>query len=224
MWLWEGYYIVSIDHRSCNCGAVGRRFAVTSRGRETEQFHPKGGVRSAGVLQSSSETEAIYAQWKLIMQFRGQEYYQAALERLCQADTLYAKGDAYALAMYCGGLSVECLLRAFRWKEDPRFEGRHDLNVLLKASRILRVDEEYLRRKGKADEDIRGSSVAFRGAMNEIASLWHNNLRFASETRLKAYLVQIKRVRGKGDPLKRNAADLISAARLVVDRGRVLWS
>lgn len=69
------------------------------------------------------------------MQFRDEEYYHAGLERLRQAESLYSEGKAYALAMYCSGLAVECLLRAFLWKVDKRFDGRHDLNVLLKASK-----------------------------------------------------------------------------------------
>ena len=95
---------------------------------------------------------------------------------------------------------------------------------LLKASGILSLGEDYMRRRGKNEEDVRKSSVAFRGAMNEIAALWHNNLRFASERGLKAHLTQLKRVQGiKGDPLKKNAADLIDAAQTVVNRGITLW-
>lgn len=144
------------------------------------------------------------------MNFRDRDYYQAGLERMQQAEKLFAKGGAYALAMYCGGLAVECLLRAFRWSETTGFEGRHDLTDLLKACGILRVDDDYMRRRGKSEEDIHESSIQFRGAMNEVVILWHNNLRFSSESRLKAHLRKIKRVQGiKGDPLKKNAADLI---------------
>ncbi len=126
--------------------------------------------------------------------------------------------------MYCGGLAVECLLRAFRWKDDKNFEGRHDLNFLLRASGILRVNDEYMRRRGENDSDILEASLEFREAMNAIVILWHNNLRFASEASLKAHLTQIKKVQGlKGDPLKKNASDLINAAQLVIDRGMVLW-
>ena len=158
------------------------------------------------------------------MQFRDRDYYRASLERLRQAESLYSKGDAYALAIYCGGLAVECLLRAFRWKVDKSFDGRHNLSELLKASGILSVDEDHMRSKGKKEEDVHESYVALKGAMTEVVTLWHNNLRYASEARMRAHLTQINRVRRiKGDPLKKNAADLIKAARLVVNRGMVLW-
>ncbi len=60
--------------------------------------------------------------------------------------------------------------------------------------------------------------------MSEIIVLWHNNLRFASEASLKAFLNKIGRLQGvKGDPLKKNALDLLNAAQTVIDRGVALW-
>lgn len=158
------------------------------------------------------------------MQFRDQDYFTASLERMRQARMLYNEGNAYALAMYCGGLAVECLLRAFRWESDKGFEGRHDLENLLKASGMLRVDENHMRRRGRDETEIRAASQEFRAKFNEIVILWHNNLRFASEARLKAHLTQLNRVQGiKGDPVKKNAEILIDAAQFVVNRGIVLW-
>jgi hypothetical protein len=159
------------------------------------------------------------------MQFSDKEYFQASLERMRQAKTLYAEGDAYGMAMYCGGLAVECLFRAFRTKVNPSFDSRHDLNALLKASGILRVDDQYMRNKGRSEKEIREAAQEFRGAINEVVVLWHNNLRFASEARLKTYLRKSHRVQGvKGNPLKKNAADLIEAAQRIINKGIVLWS
>ncbi len=40
-----------------------------------------------------------------------------------------------------------------------------------------------------------------------------------------SYLKQLRRVRGvKGDPLKKNALDLIEAAQIIIDRGVGLWA
>lgn len=142
-----------------------------------------------------------------------------------QARGLYQDGAAYSLAMYCGGLAVESLLRAFRWAEDTSFEGRHDLSDLLKASRLLRIGEEFMRRKGTSEDAIYHAGVELRGAMNEVIMLWRNNLRFASETSLKAYLKTLGRLQGiKGDPLKKNTADLLNAAETVINRGVTLWT
>jgi HEPN domain-containing protein len=159
------------------------------------------------------------------MQFRAEEYYRAALERMTQAREVYKGGEAFALCMYCAGLAVECLLRAFRWKKDQTFEGRHDLAVLLKASRLLQIDDEYMRRQGESEEAIQASGQELRAAMKELTVLWHNNLRFASEARLRAFLKGVDRVKGiKGDPRKKNAQDLLNAAQVVISRGVVLWT
>jgi hypothetical protein len=158
------------------------------------------------------------------MQFRAEEYYQASLERMRQAAKIYQDGKAYALAMYCGGLAVECLLRAFRWTEDTTFEGRHDLADLLKASRLLKINEDAMRRRRVSEDAVREAGSELRKAVNEVTILWHNNLRFASESSLKAFLKRLGRLhRVKGDPLKKNAQDLINAAQAVINRGVALW-
>jgi len=159
------------------------------------------------------------------MQFRAEQYYRVSLERMEQAHKIYREGSAFALATYCGGLAVESLLRAFRWTADTSFEGRHDLAELLKASRLLNIDDEFMRRQGASEDAIRRSGMKLRKAMNDVMILWHNNLRFASENSLKAFLHRLGRLQGlKGDPLKKNAWDLIVAAQAVIERGVVLWT
>lgn len=159
------------------------------------------------------------------MQFRAEQYYQASLERMKQAQGMVQDGQTFALAMYCGGLAVECLLRAFRWTEDASFEGRHDLSELLRASRLLKLDDDQLRRRRASEEAIREAGLRLRGAMQEVIQLWHNSLRFASEASLRAFLKNAGRLKGiKGNPLKKNAVDLIDAAQTVIDRGVALWT
>jgi HEPN domain-containing protein len=159
------------------------------------------------------------------MQFRAEEYYQAALERMQQARRIHNAGGDYALAMYCAGLAVESLLRAFRWAEDTSFEGRHDLNELLRESGLMRVDDEYMRRKGASDEEIVESGRAIKAAMNLVIVLWHNNLRFASESRLKAFLNRTGKLKGiKGDAVKENSRQMLEASQPVISRGIILWA
>ena len=158
------------------------------------------------------------------MDFRAEDYYRAAAERMRQARQVHHAGGNYALAMYCAGLAVECILRAFRWEKDKSFEGRHDLGDLLKASDLLHINEEWMRQQGHSEEKIIQYTLSLRAAMSEVVILWHNNLRFASENRLRAFLNKLGRLAGiKGDALKKNALDLLNAAQTVVDRGVVLW-
>ena len=123
------------------------------------------------------------------------------------------------------GLAVESLLRAFRWTEDPNFEGRHNLRNLLKASGLLRIGDDYLRRKGVSEAAVQDAGIEFRAAIQEVIILWNNNLRFASEARLRTFLNDIGRLQGiRGDPLKKNALDMLNAAQAVIDRGETLWT
>jgi len=159
------------------------------------------------------------------MQFTGEEYFRASTERMRQARMIHRAGGNSALAMYCGGLAVECLLRAFRWAKDRTFEGRHDLRDLLRASALLRINEEQMRRKGLGEDKVGESTEALRAATNEVVTLWHNNLRFASEASLRSYLNRIDRLKGiRGDALKKNASDLLEAAQIIIGRGADLWT
>lgn len=159
------------------------------------------------------------------MRFQAEEYRRAGLERMQQARRLHELGRSYALAMYCGGLAVECTLRAFRWTTDESFEGRHDLMDLFKASGLQTINEERLRRAGLSEAEVEAIGRGLRTAVVEVNLLWHNNLRYASEARLRAFLGRIDRLRGiRGDPLKKNSADLLNAAQTVIDRGENLWT
>ncbi len=159
------------------------------------------------------------------MQFRDEEYYQAAGERMRQAREIHDSKESYALAMDCSGLAVECILRAFRWQKDPSFEGRHDLLELFDASGFLQTHEERLRNRRIPEGEIERSAAGILDAMSEVRVLWHNNLRFASEASLRAHLNRIGRLRGiRGDALKKNSADLLLAAELIVEEGARSWT
>jgi hypothetical protein len=159
------------------------------------------------------------------MQFTSEEYYRTAIERMRQAKGIHDSGQSYALAMYCSGLAVECILRAFRWQKDSTCEGRHDLDDLFKASGLLQIHEEQARKKRTPEEEIERFVVDVRGALREVVNLWHNNLRFASEASLRAHLNRHGRLRGiRGNAIKKNSADLLAAAEVVVNGGVTLWT
>lgn len=108
-------------------------------GRPSSTYDLSGRVLPPDELQFVRRSE----RWRCFtMQFRDRDYYRASLDRMRQAQALSMHGDAYALSMYCSGLAVECLLRAFRWREDNSFEGRHDLTDLLKASGMVLWDSQ----------------------------------------------------------------------------------
>ena len=102
-----------------------------------------------------------------------------------QARALYDEGASYALSMYVAGLSVECLLRAFKMLRDATFDERHDLMRLFKASGMLNVDPAVLRAKGLAESQVQHHHRELQAALAVVYDLWSNDYRFASEDRLR---------------------------------------
>ena len=61
------------------------------------------------------------------MEFPPEHYFQTAMQRMQQAVYLQKEGSSYALAIYVGGVAVECMLRAYKGRRDPSVDERHDL-------------------------------------------------------------------------------------------------
>jgi hypothetical protein len=141
-----------------------------------------------------------------------------------QAHHLYKEGASFALAIYVGGLAVECLLRAFKGRRDPAFDEKHDLLRLFAASGMLRIDRDKLRAKHWTDEQIDSHLRTLQLAVNEIVKLWANNYRFASEERLRSHLKKITGYRKiKGDYLKEQARQFLNSAQRFIDKGVLQW-
>lgn len=159
------------------------------------------------------------------MEFPPEHYFQTATQRMWQALHLYNEGASFALAIYVGGVAVECLLRAFKGRRDPTFDEKHNLLRLFAASGMLHIDHEKLRAKGWSDAQIEAHLRALRVAVNEVFRLWANNYRFASEERLRSHLKQItgyqKKI--KGDYLKEQARRFLNSAQTFVEKGVVQW-
>src|SRR5713101_997290 len=130
-----------------------------------------------------------------------------------QAQHLYQEGSSFALAIYVGGVAVECVLRAFKGRRDPTFDEKHDLLRLFAASGMLRVDHAKLRAKGWSEGQIDGHLRTLQVAVNDVFRLWANNYRFASEERLRSH---VKKITGyqriKGDYLKEQARRFLNSA------------
>jgi hypothetical protein len=161
------------------------------------------------------------------MKFLPEHYVEAASERIEQAEDLFRIGH-YSLAMDTAGRAVECILRAYFFRRngmDAKLEAAHDIFKLFRASGLKAIGLEAHPRR----DDFEGKSERFgrvlESDIHDIGQIWSNDLRYASEGRLKAHLRQMNLHRGvKGDFLKFNAQRLIEAARRTVDEGVQRWS
>ncbi|HVA45999.1 MAG TPA: hypothetical protein VNH11_06390 [Pirellulales bacterium] len=158
------------------------------------------------------------------MEFPPEHYFQTATQRMRQAQQLYREGTSFALAIYVGGVAVECLLRAFKGRRDPVFDEKHNLLRLFAASGMLRVDRDKLLAAQWTDAQIDAHLRTLRIAVNEVFKLWANNYRFASEERLRSHLKEITgHQKIKGDYLKEQTRRFLSSAQTFIDKGVVQW-
>lgn len=145
------------------------------------------------------------------MDFTAEVYRTAADEHVTVAFELYQSGR-YVLAHYVAGLSVECLLRAYRYRLDPAFDERHNLYLLAKAARFYDVVPQRETEKVSA-------------ALGAVIAQWQNNHRFRSESALRSFLVERKLYVGiKGDFVKENTRRIVNAAFEIVNLGSVRWN
>jgi hypothetical protein len=141
-----------------------------------------------------------------------------------QAKYLYEAGSSYALAIYVGGVAVECLFRAFKALRNPTFDERHDLLRLFAASGMLRLDRDQLRAKHWTEAQIDEHLRTLRAAVNEIYRLWANDYRFASEERLRSHLKKLTGYQKiRGDYLKAQAGRFLNSAQRFIEKGVVQW-
>ena len=145
------------------------------------------------------------------MRFRPEHYLEAAQEQIGSARVLRNR-RRYPAAIYFAGVSVECLLLAYRTREKPEFDSRHDLGSLLKESGIV----EFIRPKDRRRLPV---------FLADVWTRWKNNYRFASSDRLTAEFKRLKLDRGiKGDVLKANSDIVIRSAIEMINMGVRRWN
>jgi len=140
---------------------------------------------------------------------------EAAAQRITTARHLFETGDHdtkhYSSAIYIAGVAVECILRAYRFKQDPQFDSRHDLAKLLRASGFVGLVPEKRKKEVSA-------------ALGDVWARWKNEYRYASDRRLLGDLKDRGLTAGiRGDQLKENARIVIERAYELVNVGVAQW-
>jgi hypothetical protein len=145
------------------------------------------------------------------MRFRPEHYLEASQERIDDARRLHNM-KRYAAAIYLAGVAVECLLIAYKTRENAEFESRHDLASLLRESGIA----GFIHRRDRTKLLV---------MLGEVWSRWKNNYRFASQERLLSEFKRLKLDKGfKEDILKPNSDMIISNAFEIIRMGIRQWT
>ncbi|MBI4955736.1 MAG: hypothetical protein HY908_27200 [Myxococcales bacterium] len=144
------------------------------------------------------------------MKLTGDDYIGGAAERIGAAGVMY-QAELFADALYLSGVAVECVLRAFAREEADTFDGRHDLQRLMKAATLERFVGEKQRE-------------AMSAALGEVWARWKNTYRYAPQARLRRELKRLDLDRGiRGDALKENARVALENALTIVNKGTFQW-
>lgn len=145
------------------------------------------------------------------MEIGATEYRMAAEEHLAAAGHCHLNGN-YLTCHYLCGLAVECILRAYRWRRDSAWDGRHVLPRLYKESGF-----DHFVASGQIDVMATNMTV--------VTTRWSNSHRYASRAKLLRHLNDVEAtVNVRGDKLKKNSAEMYDAAVYVVQLGMRKWN
>lgn len=133
------------------------------------------------------------------MKLNHTDYMEASASRIETSRRLHRIGR-YSAAIYFAGVSVECLLRSFIVREDPKFDQRHDLRALCKKAQLSAFIRPQDRRR----------TTAWLG---NVWTRWKNSYRFAADERIRTEFRRLGHNRGiKGDFLKENSRIVVESA------------
>ena len=136
-------------------------------------------------------------------------YKEAAQEHKTLAVELHAAGR-YVMAHYVAGLAVECILRAYQYRLNPVFSGRHDLQALYR-------DAQFASIVAPAEEQ------KITSALIEVVRWWSNSHRYRSERALRVFLRRAN-LGQTGKFVRESSRRIVDAAIVMVDQGVLKWN
>jgi hypothetical protein len=147
-----------------------------------------------------------------------EEYIRAAREHFAELQILAADGVRhYPLAFYVGGVSVECLFRAYSTLVNAPFDDKHDLRKIATNARFF----DFVSGEEAQQEEL-------EAALAEIYVRWSNSFRYCSAAGLRGKLEQkgLEKYEGRrlsGDILKPNWNVLYDSVDKIMTTGLGRW-
>lgn len=145
--------------------------------------------------------------------FSSERYIEGAAERIRAADIMYDQ-KSYVDTLHLSGVAVECVLRGFAFQPGVAFDGRHDLQLLLKAATPSL--EKFVGSTQRANIST---------ALVEVWTRWKNWYRYAGDGMVRAELKEKGLDRGiHGNFVKENARLVLENATIIVNKGVAVWA
>jgi hypothetical protein len=145
----------------------------------------------------------------VLSKFGPDDYRVGAMARLDEA-LLLVDQERWTGACYLAGRAVESMRRCLLCIKVGKADKGHELRDLAKRagfSELLTSDDDQLNSR-----------------LNEVAVIWHNNLRYVGDKKLKRHLLNIAGFKNvKGDLAKSAAKNMCDSAEAIVARGDLRW-
>jgi hypothetical protein len=142
------------------------------------------------------------------------DYFTAARSRFRDLQHLRTDNECIIFALYCAGVTAECIFRAYITKYTKEFDAKHNLEKLYEKSLLAQ----------NLSEDAKAELTA---AVKILNKFWSNDLRYTSEVRMKRILAhENARLDFKNifKFLAKNKAELYSATELIFNTGIQSWT
>lgn len=151
--------------------------------------------------------------------FTDTDYLLAAQERLKDSKYLRTNEQHMIFAIYCAGVSIECMLRGYINKYTKEFDEKHNIERLYKKSLLASILD--------MEEKIQLAAAI------KTAKVWDNDFRYTSEKRMKR-LIAHKYVNNGKKGNKNRYKDLKSyfkhyfseffmATEIIIKKGEEKW-
>ena len=147
--------------------------------------------------------------------FTANDYYSAAKERHKDLKQLEQNEDCIIITLYCSGLIVECILRAYIHTYTNEFDSKHNLEKLFVKSQL----GNRLTQKEKE---------SLSAGIKTASKIWSNSLRYTSLKRYRRLLAhEITKMPRKpvnlNKYLKKELTPLIESAKYIFRIGEREW-
>jgi hypothetical protein len=145
--------------------------------------------------------------------FTPNDYYSASLLRLEDLNQLKSNQRSIIFSLYCAGVAVECMLRAYITKYTAEFDSKHNLEKLFEKSLLGRY----------VDPENKEEIVA---AVKKANKIWTNDLRYTSDKRLKriiAHEMVKTNFKDINKYVDKYYSDFFDAADLIIQTGKSKW-
>ncbi|MBC5772625.1 hypothetical protein H8S95_01005 [Pontibacter sp. KCTC 32443] len=146
--------------------------------------------------------------------FTHTDYFSASLTRYADLAHLRTNTSSAIFSVYTAGVSIECMFRAYITKYTKEFDAKHDLEKLFIKSLL------------GSKFDIK-QKEQLTIAVKKANQIWANDMRYASEKRMKR-LIAHKNIRaGLHDVnkyIERYFKEIFEATDLIIAKGHEKWT